>query len=203
MLPIPLELAKPFLQSLGHGLTPANDFRVVDGALGLLAALNFLHGVGWTETPVFPSAKVILGPGHGKVLRNLWCCIYAFFERGNAPFSLDESIGSLKDRSPDYSGGTVSVRRRLEAAKAIPAWPKVGHACVAPIFSLVAKELQAELASPSSILLPEAEWPETTPTSSVHADDDEWYDMCVAGHERDMFVPIKEEKFSGTTWEKK
>ena len=129
--------------------------------------------------------------------------IYAFFERGNVPFSLDDSIGSLKDRSSDYSGGTVSVRRRLEAAKVIPAWPKVGHACVAPIFSLVDKELQAELSSPASILLPEAEWPETTPTSSVHADDDEWYDMCVAGHERDMFVPIEEEKKSGTTWEKK
>ena len=142
----------------------------------------------------FHPAKVVLGPGHGKVLRNLWCCVYAFFERGNVPFSLDDSIASLKDRAPDYSGGTVSVRRRLEAAKVIPAWPKVGHACVAPIFSLVDKELQAELASPASILLPESEWPEVTPTSTVHADDDEWYDMCVAGHEREMFVPIEEEK---------
>ena len=125
---------------------------------------------------------------------SLVLCIYAFFERGSVPFSLDDFIASLKDRAPDYSGGTVSVRRRLIAAKVIPAWPKVGHACVAPIFSLVDSELQAELASPASILLPESEWPEIRPTSTVHADDDEWYDMCVAGHEREMFVPIEEEK---------
>ena len=70
----------------------------------------------------------------------------------------------------------------------------MGHACVDPIFHLVDSELQAELASPASILLPESDWPEVTPTSSVHADDDEWYDICVAGGARNMFVPIAEEK---------
>ena len=71
--------------------------------------------------------------------------------------------------------------------------PKVGHACVAPIITLVDAELQAELASPASIFLPESEWPKVTPTSSVHADEDEWYGICVGGHERRMFVPIEEE----------
>ena len=121
LLPIPLELAKPFLQTLGRGLVRDGDCSVVDGALGLLSALNFLNGAGWAEHPIFPNTEVSLGPGHGKVLRHVWCCIYRFFERGSVPFSLEEFIGSLKDRSPDYSGGTVSVRRRLEAAKVIPA----------------------------------------------------------------------------------
>ena len=84
--------------------------------------------------------------------------------------------------------------RRLVAEKVIPAWPKVGHACVAPIITLVDAELQAELNSPSSILLPEADWPEVTPTSMVHADDDEWYQICAAGHPRGMFAPFPEEK---------
>ena len=193
LLPLPLELARPFLSSLGKGLISPEDKRVSEGALGILAALNFLYGVGWSDTPIFPAAKINLGPEHFKVLRHLWCCAYSFFGRGVVPFSLTDSIASLKEKSCDYSGG-VSVRRRLEETKVIPAWPKIGHACVVPIINLVDSELQAELASPASILLPDSEWPEVTPTSSVHADDDEWYDICVAGGERNMFVPITEEK---------
>ena len=82
------------------------------------------------------------------------------------------------------------------AAKVIPAWPKVGHACVVPIIDLVDAGLQAELNSPERILLPEAEWPVTTPTSTVHATDDEWYEVCVAGGERSMFMPYPEDFFS-------
>ena len=197
LLPVPLELAKPFLQSLGRGLEIQGNLRVADGALGVLAALNFLHGAGWADALIFPDTRIYLGPEHIQLLRHLWCSTYAFFERGSVPFALDEAIGSLKERASDYSGGTVSVRRRLESAKVIPAWPKVGHACVSPIIALVDAELQAELESPESILLPESEWPEVTPTSAVHADDDEWYDVCVAGHEREMFVPIEEEKIFG------
>ena len=177
LLPLPLELARPFLSTLGRGIIPPEDNRVTEGALGILAALNFLYGVGWADTPIFPTTKINLGPGQVKVLRHLWCCTYSFFEPGSVPYSLDDSIASLKERGCDYSGGTVSVRRRLEASKVIPAWPKIGHACVAPIINLVDAELQAELASPASILLPESEWPEVTPTSAVHADDDELYEI--------------------------
>ena len=51
LLPIPLKLAKPFLQTLGNG-TRSDVIYVVEGALGVLAALNFLHGVGWSDRPV-------------------------------------------------------------------------------------------------------------------------------------------------------
>ena len=128
------------------------------------------------------------------MLRRLWSCVFAFFERGSVPFAINAEIATLKERVSDYAGGTVSVRRKLVAAKVIPAWPKVGHACVVPIIDLVDAELQAELNSPESILLPEAEWPVTTPTSTVHATDDEWYQVCVAGGERSMFMPYPEEK---------
>ena len=85
------------------------------------------------------------------------------------------------------------MRRKLIASKVIPAWPKVGKACVVPIQGLVDEELRAELEAPDSILLPESEWPSTTPKSTVHATEDEWFQICRAGHERGMFVPIKEE----------
>jgi len=113
--------------------------------------------------------------------------------RGLIPFSLSEQLSSLRDRASDYGGGTVSVRRELIASKVIPAWPKVGKACVVPIQGLVDEELRAELEAPDSILLPESEWPSTTPKSTVHATEDEWFQICRAGHERGMFVPIKEE----------
>ena len=194
LLPIPLDLAKIFWLQLGAGIASEVRSRVVEGSRGALAALNFLYGVGWTEVPILPQAEIVLGPGHHRVLRHLWCCLYSFFDRGDGPFCLDDEIAALRERSSDYSGGTVSVRRQLEAAKVIPAWPKVGHACVVPIFNLVDAELQAELESPSSILLPEAEWPVVTPKSQVHATKDEWYKICKAAHARGMFVPIPEEK---------
>ena len=68
----------------------------------------------------------------------------------------------------------------------------MGHACVAPIASLVDDELRAELEAPDSILLPESEWPLTTPKSKVHASEDEWYLICRAAYERGMFKAIPE-----------
>ena len=95
--------------------------------LSVLAVLNFLYGVGRSDIPIFPNTKVSLGPGQGKDLRHLWGCVYALFERGSAPFSLNGEITTRKDRASVYVGGTVSVRRKLVAAKFIPAWPKAGH----------------------------------------------------------------------------
>ena len=92
------------------------------------------------------------------------------------------------------------MRRRLIAKMVIPAWPKAGHACVAPIVAVVDEELRAELASPDSILLPESEWPVTTPKSKVHANDDEWYLICQAAFERGMFKAFPEEDFFRITW---
>ena len=69
------------------------------------------------------------------------------------------------------------------ASRVIPAWPKVGNACVAPMFSFVDSKLKAELLDTEAILLPESEWPKTTPKSKVYASDSEWYDICQAGSE--------------------
>ena len=54
-------------------------------------------------------------------------------------------------------------------------------------------KLQAELLDTEAILLPESEWPKSTPKSKVYASDSEWYDHCHAGSERGMFGPIPEE----------
>ena len=193
LLPIPLVTANPFFKRLGAGLATLEVQDVVAGAQGVLAALNLLYGVGWSERPIFPRTYSTLSPGQERVLRHIWCSVYAFLERGDAPFSLDAEISALRERASDYAGGTVSVKRKLVAAKVIPAWPKVGHACVAPIIKLVDSELQAELNSPANILLPEAEWPLVTPKSKVHASDDEWYEICKAAHARGMFKAYPEE----------
>ena len=140
-----------------------------------------------------PRGEVILGPGHERVLRHLWTSSLAFSDRGAVSFSLKDEIIALQERAPDYAGGTISVRRKRIAEKVIPAWPKVGKACVVPIRSVVDAELQAELDAPDNILLPEAEWPTATPKSKVHASDDNWYLLCRAGFERGMFKPFPED----------
>ena len=72
LLPVPLELARPFWSSLGRGIIPPEDKRVTEGALGILAALNFLYGVGWADSPIFPTTKITLGPGQMKLTNHWW-----------------------------------------------------------------------------------------------------------------------------------
>ena len=192
LLPIPLSLARPHITEHFRRKGDARDTEIVEAACGILAGLNFLYCVGWTDTPILPESQIELGPAHHSVLRHLWASAGAFLGRGVSPFDLGEQIQALRDRAPDYSGGTVSVRRNLVAAQVIPAWPKVGHACVRPIVDLVDAELRAELEAPESILLPVAEWPLATPRSKVYASDDEWYQICEAGYQRGMLKAIQE-----------
>ena len=67
----------------------------------------------------------------------------------------------------------VSVKRDLIADKVIPAWPKVGKACVVSMHDVVDSQLAADLEDPEHCLLPENEWPSSTPRSKVYACDDE------------------------------
>ena len=193
LLPIPIMLARPYLVSRCSLNRRSGEADLVEATLEVLAALNFLYCVGWTDHPMLPPARVTLGPSHERTLWHLWQSVDAFMSRGVIPFSLVEQTSALRDRAPDYAGGTVSVRRKLIARKVIPAWPKVGKVCVAPIQGLVDEALRAELDAPDSILLPESEWPAVIPKSTVHATDDEWYQICCGGYERSMFVPFREE----------
>ena len=83
-------------------------------------------------------------------------------------------------------------KKRPKWEKVIPAWPKVGKACVVPIHEVVDSQLVADLDDPEHCLLPESEWPSSTPRSKVYASDDEWFRICKAAPEMGMFVPMKE-----------
>ena len=198
LLLIPLSLAAAYFDSLDlrhHSLAKP---EVKHGALGAIAALLcciVLDGRTIPDHPILPVSKIVLGPGHFRTARHIWNSVVCFLERGAVPFPLAEHSRSLKERNSDYAGNPFSVKRTLVAAKVIPAWPKVGKACIVPIFDVVDKELQAELLAADCILLPEAEWPKVTPKSKVHASDDEWYLMCQAGYEQGMFRPIAESEF--------
>ena len=86
LLPIPLSVAKPFLIAQCSCNRGAREAEMVEGALGMLAALNFLNGSAWTDHPIFPQRRVILGPAHERVLRHLWDSSVAFMDRGMVPF---------------------------------------------------------------------------------------------------------------------
>ena len=86
----------------------------------------------------------------------------------------------LKNRRVSY-GGVVSVRRRLEADKVIPAWPAVGEAFLCAIVDHIDPHLAEQIVDPMACLLPPEDWPTGTPVSRVHADNDEWYKIVKAG----------------------
>ena len=76
------------------------------------------------------------------------------------------------------------------ASKVIAAWPKIGDACVCPILCFVDEHLRDELLHLEGLLLPQSEWPIETPRSKVCCNDSEWYAICKAGGERNMFTEV-------------
>ena len=54
LLPIPLSVANPFLIAQCSCNRGAREAEMVEGALGMLAALNFLNGSGLTDHPILP-----------------------------------------------------------------------------------------------------------------------------------------------------
>ena len=107
-------------------------------------------------------------------------------------YDFKEYIKSCTSRKVSYAGDVVSVKRDLIVSKVVPAWPKVGKACVASIREVVDSQLVADLDDPDHCLLPQTEWPKETPRSKVYASEEEWFKICKAGPERGMFVPIEE-----------
>ena len=57
---------------------------------------------------------------------------------------------------------------------------------------VVDSQLVADLEDPDHCLLPEIEWPLSTPRSKVYPSDHEWFLLCKAGFERGMFSHIAE-----------
>jgi len=163
-------------------------------AVGVLVSLIFLYGVGWADRPVLPVNVHPLDSGQIRTLEHIWTCSLEFVCSKSSSFLLEEEVKNLVERKVSYAGTAVSVKRDLIASRVIPVWPKVGKACVAPFFNFVDSSLQAELLDTDAILLPESEWPKTTPKSKVYASDSEWYDICRAGYERGMLGPIPEDE---------
>ena len=102
----------------------------------------------------------------------------------------------MRTKKLDYSGVAVSVKRRLVVELVVEVWPAVGHACVCPISDHVDEELRDDLLHPERCILPEVEWPETTPFSRVYDEDGEWYSICKQAHLRGMMAPIAIDKVS-------
>ena len=73
-------------------------------ALGVLAALNFLHGAGWTEHPINPSLVHPLGSGQIRTLEHIWTCSLEFVSSKAFTFLLKEEVCKLVERKVSYAG---------------------------------------------------------------------------------------------------
>ena len=196
LLPIPLSLASSFFQSSLDPLGIVFSPECENLALGVLSALNFLYGAGWTKNPIRPDVIFRPGPAQCKSLVHIYSCCERALKADPVTFELFKEIRRLSERKASYGGAVVSVKRDLVADKVIPAWPKVGNAAVLPILEMVDEELRDELLDPDGILLPESEWPSSNPKSKVHATPGEWYSCVKAGYERGLMAPIAEEDIS-------
>ena len=191
ILPIPLVLAKPFFAHRILSLPSSLD-RLVDVCLGVVCALNGLYAYGLPHWQVNPGCRFHLSEPQITALNLVLSACSVVWSDPPLPFALDVEVDLLRHAKLDYSGKVASVRRDLIAKKVIPAWPAVGSACVAPIADFIDLELREDVLDPFRCLLPRSEWPAEPPRSRVYASDPEWFELCRAGHERKMFVPVEE-----------
>jgi hypothetical protein len=192
LLPISPVLARVFLSNEFCSSQDATVLAALQTCLGTLAALNCLYVVGLGPSPIIPQFFPCLSDAQKRTLMHLFLSCIRFLDDSCCPFSLKEEQTSLLEKRFSYSGDMVSVRRKLVAEKVFAAWPAVGFACVCPIINFVDEHLRDLLLDPRGSLLPEAEWPEQTPCSKVHATDAEWYSLVKGGVARGIFCHVPE-----------
>ena len=124
------------------------------------------------------------------LFNHLWDSILQFLEIRDESFSLEKIIVEPNCKVTSYGGEIVAIRRTLICDLILPAWPKLGEACVLPVEDLITLGLHDDLLDPYRCLLPEDEWPKVPPKSKAHASDSEWYALVKEGVERKMFGEI-------------
>ena len=110
----------------------------------VLYSLNFHWCAGWQEDCMVsldhdevPTAKQI------EIIRFVREASWEFLDGDDAPLHMAEKYVTKLHmyQELDYTGESLSVRRELEAAKVVPAWPKVGSAAVRPVTEHVTDQL--------------------------------------------------------------
>ena len=64
-------------------------------------------------------------------------------------------MSSIRSKVTSCGGEIVSIRRTLICELVLPAWPKLGEACVLPVEDLIIPELRDDFSDPYRCLLPE------------------------------------------------
>ena len=72
----------------------------------------------------------------------------------------------LKQARFDYAGKPVAV---MEASKVIPCWPAPGEAAIQPAINFAPPAMKSLLERREALLLPQEQWPESPPLSSMRA----------------------------------
>ena len=94
-------------------------------------------------------------------INHLWDSILQFLGIGDESFSLEKMIDELNSKVTSYGGEIVSLRRTLICDLVLPAWPKLGEACVIPVEDFIIPELRDDLLESYRRLFPEDEWPKS------------------------------------------
>ncbi len=149
-----------------------------------------LGGVGWSFKPIIPSTFGPLSIAQQRTLGHAFSSCAKLCSVAESLFYFDEERKLILEGKIGYASDVVSVRRDLVASKVIAASTKVGEACVCAVAEYVDDHLKDDLSDPTRCILLECEWPLETPRSKVCCTDSEWYSICKAGGERNMFTEV-------------
>ena len=98
---------------------------------GVVRGLNFLYCAGWSTNPIVPESLGPVNADQAHTLLNIFKAAANFACVETTTLELSKEQQCLHERRISYTGESVSVRQDLVAELVIPAWPKIGCACVA------------------------------------------------------------------------
>ena len=160
----------------------------------MVRSLNFLACAGWSESPICLRAPKKATDGQLKTLNHCFEAAIHFLDSSVDFVPIPEIRKLLDTMRIGYQGEFLCTRRELIFEKVIPAWPKLGSACILPIIDYIQEELVDDISDPTRCLKPMDQWPITTPRSKVYASDDEWYSLVKHGAKLGLFGAIGEER---------
>ena len=137
----------------------------------VITALNLMASNGRShQGPTSP-----LSPAQERAVEHLLEQCVAFVKEDPSARMPSDWIANLKGKAHGYWGEPVYVAEPITLLQVLASLPARGVAASVAVCEILEGQLRDQLRDPESLLLPEAEWPHTTPRAATQlADDSEW-----------------------------
>ena len=164
----------------------------------VIRTLNYSYCAGGSEHPKPASHRTSYSAAQYDAYVHIASAVDRLLKgSGDDAYAYDEFVEELGRKTYSYDGSEMCAARPLCYEGLLPGLPSADQAGRVEVSSLVSEETRQKLHDPTSLLLPETEWPPEVPRARVMASPSVWDLLCAHMVRVGLWEPIaKEEIFS-------